>query len=197
MQGAYPSVSGAHAERRKCARLTPHSVFVDSATESLEIKRGETFVFDAFDSVSIRAAQPPSDHLNDFGFATNDKGCSIVLERGLDLGRENDEDNFTPMFIASSGKHTFPVPTTGYIRPANTILIWFQSRSQPLSRRKAFDKKGLSMQPLEYNYGDQSTPFTKITLDFMDGRPQLLDQVEVFPTEARMLMHDSRKGTLS
>ncbi|KAF2656388.1 hypothetical protein K491DRAFT_692095 [Lophiostoma macrostomum CBS 122681] len=167
--------------------------FVDSATEPLQINPGETFVFDTFDRVSISPDQPPEDPQDAFAFTTKTPGCSIVLERGLDLQRENDEDNFTPMFIASNGAQTFPVPTAGYIRPTDKILIWFQPISKPLIRRQAFDRKSLAMEPLEYQYGTQSTKFTQITLDFVDGRPQLLNTIIAFPTESRMLMPISRR----
>ena len=154
----------------------------------MPINLGEIFIFESFNRVSVSPKQP-LEHLQDaFAFTTKDKGCSIVLERGIDLGRDGDEENFTPVFIASSGAHTFPVNTSGYIRPTQTILIWFQSGSQPLIIRQAFDRKSLAMEPLEYQYGKQSTRLTEIMLDFVDGRPQLLNTVVAFPAESRMVM---------
>ncbi|XP_014550929.1 hypothetical protein COCVIDRAFT_20725 [Bipolaris victoriae FI3] len=160
--------------------------FVDSATDSLPIQPGETFVFDSFDKVSISAKQPPENPPNAFAFTATSPGCSIVLDRGPDLHRDKEEDNVTPVFMASSGAHTFPVPTTGSIQPTDTALIWFQLKSQPLIRRQAFDRKSLTVEPLEYPYGAQSSWFTEITLDFVDGRPQLLNKIITFPTESNM-----------
>lgn len=87
--------------------------------------------------------------------------------------------------MASSGAQTLPVPTTGSIQPTDTALIWFQLKSQPLIRRQAFDRKSLTVEPLEYPYGTRSSRFTEITLDFVDGRPQLLNTIITFPTESR------------
>jgi hypothetical protein len=154
----------------------------------LPIQPGETFVFDSFDKVSISSEQPPKNTPNTFAFKAESPGCSIVLERGLDLGRDKDEDNVTPVFMASSGAQTFPVPTTGSIQPTDTALIWFQLKSQPLIRRQAFDRNSLTVEPLEYAYGAQSSRFTEITLDFVNGRPQLLNTIITFPTESRMAL---------
>ncbi|OAA34536.1 hypothetical protein NOR_08402 [Metarhizium rileyi] len=154
-----------------------------SVTNTLPIKRGETFVFQSFEDLDVVRSQADKSKTA-ISFQAKVGGCSIILSQGIDLYRAEEDSDFTHMFIASNGTLPFPFPTDDSIETTRTMLIFFTPKSNLLIRGMAFDRSSVAMEPLVFNYGKAESHFTEVTLDFVDGRPQILTPIKVFEDES-------------
>lgn len=160
-------------------------VDVNEVTPPLAILPGEKFVVQTYDNTSV---QPNLENLREIDaqepiFFDARIPCSIVLFSQVDLYRQ--EDNHTPAYMDPNSTFLPFLPRTGSIKPARVLLIMIEPKAMGLIRRQAFKRSSLSTKPIEYDYGNQSTHFTEITITFNQGQPQMVPAVKSYDTESR------------
>lgn len=157
---------------------------VNKAMEATPIVGGQEFIVTDFQHTEVRKG-PDTLGKDSFGYRIELK-CSIVLNLALDL-EELAADNSTPAFIASEGEEPLDLGKTGAITPTKTLLFFFVKKNI-LERRHGFNFKLLEHLPIVYDYGNQSTQFTKIKLVYKDSRPQLSPDVEAKKNESLLFL---------
>jgi hypothetical protein len=158
---------------------------VDKAMEPVPIVAGQEFIVEDFGDTEIKR-DPDILDKEEFGYRIN-ISCSIVLNMALDL-HGSAEDNSTPVFIASDGEEALDLSNkTGTITPTRTLLFFFAKKGT-LKKRHGLDFNLLENLPIIFDYGNQSTPFTRIKLVYKDSRPQLSPNIQPKNDESFLLI---------